>query len=108
MKPRRNTSKAPTAADFAEIDAAIDEAMKETPDPVSPCIGCRHETRCVAEGLCCGACALFRRGLPEARYRIAPRVPSKAIAETIEELARRPRRKPRPRGETLWGDDAAW
>ena len=74
----------------AEFDAAVEAANPETPDPVSPCVGCRHAARCGAEALCCDAAALFRRGLPEGRYRLAPRLPSRARAEAL--AAARPRK----------------
>jgi hypothetical protein len=88
-----------------EFDRQVDEAMAETPDPISPCLGCRHETRCAAENLCCDAAALFRRGFPEVRYRFAPRAPSRTIAEVLEELARRPKRKAPPQRVALEAEE---
>lgn len=90
MTNPRVTRRAPTKAEF---DAEVDAAMPEAPDPVSPCLSCRHQARCEAEGLCCDASALFRQGLPEIRYRLAPRLPSRARWEAFMAVRARPKKK---------------
>ena len=78
--------------DPTEYDAALDAV--EVPDPVSPCPGCRHLARCEAEHLACDAKAIFAAGLPEFRYRLAPRLPTRARWELMQ-LPRKPKPKPR-------------
>jgi hypothetical protein len=90
MSGTRITRKKPTAAEF---DALVEEAMVETPDPITPCLGCRHEARCRDEQLACAALSVYRAGLPESRYRLAPRVPSRGLYEVLEAVARRAKEK---------------
>ena len=90
---QRNNSKTPQAADF---DRAIEEAMAETADPVSPCDACRFLTRCRDESLACDSYAMFKAGFAQARISIAPRVPSRARWEALQIVAGRPKRKRRP------------
>lgn len=56
-----------------------------------PCRGCRFAARCRAERLACDAAAGWA-GLPELRWRAAPRAPSRARLEAIIEIEQRQRR----------------
>ena len=90
MSGTRATRKKPTAAEF---DAQVKAAMEEAPDPGSPCPGCRLEARFATEHLGCAALSVYRAGLPESRYRLAPRVPSRGLYEVLEAVARRAQEK---------------
>ncbi len=53
---------------------------------VVPCDGCRHHQRCSDEVICCTAFCLFARLNGEhgaARWRLAPRHPSRAHLEAL-------------------------
>jgi hypothetical protein len=77
----------------AEWDAAC-EAATPLADPISPCVSCRFAARCASDQLACDALTIFKAGLPEIRYRLAPRAPTRACWELLQQ-PRKPKPKPR-------------
>lgn len=72
----------------------VDEAPT-LPSPPAPCVGCRHATRCQSLRLACDALAVFESvGASAARLAYAPRQPSAAIFERIQNYTRRKRAPP--------------
>ncbi len=58
-----------------------------------PCRGCRFAERCRAERMACDSAAGWAAGLPELRWRMAPRAPTRARLEAIIEIEQRQRRE---------------
>lgn len=49
----------------------------------APCDDCRHADRCRAERLACDAFAVYLSGASPARWRKAPRLPSRERRESV-------------------------
>lgn len=55
----------------------------------APCVGCRFSRRCKAERLACAAATAWAAYVPETRWRVAPRAPSRALFEVMAEMEQR-------------------
>jgi hypothetical protein len=49
----------------------------------APCDACKHRARCKAELLACDAWAVYLAGRSEARWKFAPRAPTRARYESL-------------------------
>lgn len=58
----------------------------QTPEP---CAGCRFARRCRAERLACAAATAWAAYVPESRWRMAPRAPTRALFEMLLEMEQR-------------------
>jgi len=56
-----------------------------------PCDTCRLRERCAAEQSACAAFSMFVHGLPECRWRLAPRAPSRPLYLALFESAKEQR-----------------
>ena len=67
------------------------------PNAPAPCVGCKNAQRCIAEKLGCDALAVFQSvGASAARLAYAPRQPSAAIYERIQDYTKRRKTAPPP------------
>ena len=75
------------------IDARLAVGPRRRARVPEPCRGCRFAERCRAERMACDSAAGWAAGLPELRWRMAPRAPTRARLEAIIEIEQRQRRE---------------
>jgi len=85
----------------ARLARTLDAGQSDELRGPCPCESCRLCERCAVRLEACEAFSLFVNGLPEPRWRLTPRVPTREHYETIYKgspIRAQPRGGGRPRG----------